>query len=198
MNVTAREKKFLIFGGATVGIALLVYLAVSYFPSRAGLTKEVESKKQLLLRHRELISQEGLYKGRIDQYRQRLKVDYSRLLKGDNSSIASAELQKVLKEMADQNGVEIVRRDILSEEKLPDNLIKVKVRIETQCVPDQLVQFLAAVENYDKFLTLDELVITSFKIAKRWDIRPSITVSGFIAAPETKTAEKASGAQQGG
>jgi hypothetical protein len=194
VKITTREKRFLIFGGTIVGIALVVYLAVAFFPSRAGISRDVENKKQLLMRQRELLSREEIYKGRIEQYRQRMKLDFARLLPGENPSIASAELQKVLKDMADQNGVEIVRRDILSEEKLPDNLIKVKVRIETQCVPDQLVQFLTAVENYDKLLTIDELVITSFKIAKRWDIRPSITVSGFIAAAESKTAEKAAGA----
>ena len=194
MKITVREKQFLIIGGATVGIGLALYLAVTLLPSRAGISREVENKRQLLMRQRELLSREETYKTRIEQYRQRMKADYARLLPGENSSIASAELQKVLKDMADQNGVEIVRRDILAEEKLPDNLIKVKVRIETQCVPEQLVQFLSSVESYEKLLNVDELVITSFKIAKRWDIRPSITVSGFIAAAEGKTAEKAAGA----
>ncbi len=195
MNVTAREKKFLIFGGATVAISLLVYLVVAYFPSRAGLSKDVENNRQLLLRHRELISREAMYKNRIEQYKQRLKLDYARLLPGDNASIASAELQKVLKGFADQSGVEIIRRDILSEEKLPDNLTKVKVKIETQCVPDQLVDFIAAIESYDKFLTIDDMQITSFKIAKRWDIRPSMTIAGLIASKEGKPADKPAGGQ---
>lgn len=195
MNITAREKKFLIFGGVTVAISLLVYLAVAYFPSRAGLSKEVENNRQLLLRHRELISKEAMYKARIEQYKQRLKLDHARLLPGDNASIASAELQKVLKGFADQSGVEIIRRDILSEEKLPDNLIKVKVKIETQCVPDQLVDFISAIESYEKFLTIDDMQITSFKIAKRWDIRPSMTIAGLIASTEAKPAEKPAGGQ---
>ena len=61
--------------------------------------------------------------------------------------------------------------------------MKVSVRVETKCEPDQLVRLLAAVNNYQKFLTVDELSITSFKIQKKWEIRPTLSVAGYISAP---------------
>ncbi len=193
MRVTAREKKFLVGGGIIVLAGLILYLAVVMIPSRELLSKEVEAKKRALLRQREMIGREGFYKARVEQYRQRLKQDHARLLPGDNPSISGAELQRVLKTLADQSGVEVIRRDIQPSQKLQDNLVKVAVRIETNCTPDQLVQFLASVENYDKFLTVDELAITSFRIQKRWEIRPSVVVAGLIAVAETKSEDKPSG-----
>jgi len=195
MRVSAREKKFLIGGGVVILAGLILYLGVVMVPSRELLSKEVETKKRALLRQREMVGREDFYRARVEEYKQRLKQDYTRLLPGDNPSIAGAELQRVLKSLADQSGVEVIRRDIQPSQKLQDNLVKVAVRIETNCVPDQLVQFLAAVENYDKFLSVDELAITSFRIQKRWEIRPSVVVAGLIAAAENKSEDKAGGGQ---
>jgi type II secretory pathway component PulM len=195
MKVTAREKRFLLVGGAILAVALTVYAVVSLVPSRETLAAEVATKKRTLLAQRELLSQEEIYKTRVEQYRKRLEQDRTRLLPGDNPNVAGAELQKVLKDLGDKNGVEISRKDIQREQKVQDNLIKVSVHIDTNCNPDQLVQFLAAIENYDKFLTLDELTINSFRMQKRYEIRPGLTVSGYIAGPDAKPAEKPAAAQ---
>ncbi len=196
MKITAREKKFLIVGGCVVGISVLLYIILGMDLNREGLSKTVESKKRILLRQREVITKEAMYRARIEQYRQRLALDRTKLLNGDNPSIAGAELQRLLKDFADRNGVEILRKDTQREQKLQDNLMKVSVRVEINCIPDQLIQFLAAVENYEKFLSVDELAINSFRIQKRYEIRPSITVSGYIAGVPEKPAEKPTGPQQ--
>jgi hypothetical protein len=114
-------------------------------------------------------------------------------LPGDNASIAGAELQRVLKELADQCGVDIVRRTIRGEQKLQNGVVKISVNIETNCQPDELVSFLAAIENYEKHLSVDELQINSFRIQKRYEMRPILTVAGYILVPETKAEAKTSG-----
>ncbi len=195
MKVTAREKRVLIIGGAVVAAALIYYFADALLPSLSTLDADVAAKKRSLLAQRELLSQEEHYKSRVEQYKKRLEQDRTRLLPGDNPNVAGAELQKVLKDLADRNGVEITQKNFQREQKVQDNLIKVPVRIDTQCNMDQLVQFLAAIENYDKFLTLDELQITSFRMQKRYDIRPALTVSGFIAGAETSPGEKPASTQ---
>ncbi len=198
MKITAREKKFLASGTAVVLAGILFYFGEALVPNREILAKQVEGQKKALLRQRETLKREEFYRTRVEQYQRRLRHDYALLLPGDNPSIAGAELQRILKTLADQNGVEIVRRDIQREQKLQNSLVKVAVRIETNCMPDQLVQFVAAVENYERFLTVDELAITSFRIAKRWEIRPSITVAGLIAVAETKPPEKPAGVPTAG
>jgi hypothetical protein len=193
VKISRREKTFIISGGIVALAALLFYLAMVLLPSREGLSREVQNKKNMLLRQRELLGQEERYRTRIEQYRQRLKQDMLLLLPGENPSIVGAELQKVLREIADRNGVEIIRRDTQREQPVQDNLVKISVRIETSCTPEQLVQFIAAVDSYEKFLTLDELIITSFRVQRRWEIRPAMTVSGYIAGSENRIPEKAAG-----
>ncbi len=198
MKISTREKRVLIAGGAVAGLVLVFYLGTMVLPGREGLSQEVLTKRRTLLGQKEMLIREDRYKARIDEYRQRLKQDLTRCLPGENPSIAGAELQKVLKDLADQNGVEIIRRDVQQGQKLENGLVKVSVRIETQCVLEQLVRFLAAIENYGKLLSVDELSITSFRMQKRWEIRPGLTVSGFIVVPEANTGQKPATAQSSG
>ena len=192
MKISTRDKRVLIGGAVIAGLVLLFYVGTWIVPGREGLSTEVQTKKRTLLREKEMLIREAGFKARIEEYRQRLKQDLTRCLPGENSALAGAELQKVLKDLADQNGVEIIRSDVQREQKLDSDVVKVSVNIETQCTLEQLVKFLAAVENYPKLLAIDELRITSFKMQKRWEIRPGLTVSGFIVAPEVKPEAKTS------
>jgi type II secretory pathway component PulM len=198
MKISTREKRILIIGGVVTVLILLFYLAPMALPGREDLSVELQAKKRTLIGQKELLLREEHYKARIDDYRLRLSKDLSRRLPGENPSIAGAELQKVLKDLADQNGVEIIRRDNQREQKLENELVKVSVRIETQCAIDQLVRFLAAVENYDRLLSVDQLTVTSFRMQKLWQIRPVLVVSGYIVVPEIKTDSKTAAAPPGG
>ena len=186
MKITARDRKFLIAGGIVAALVAIFYLWSTPLQSPAELGKEVDFKKRMLARQREMIGQENNYKARLDQYHKRLDADMSRLLTGTTPPLAGAELQNVLSDLAAQTGVEITRKTAQGEQKVLDNLTKVSANIDTNCTPDQLVQFLAAIENYPKFLTVDGLNIISLRLQNKFQIRPNITVAGYITAPETK------------
>lgn len=181
MRISPREKRFLIVGGAVAAAILGWYLATELIPATGDTASALELSKKKLVRQKEILQEEETYKARVAQYRQRLEEDRRRLLPYDNPSIASAELQKVLSDLAAREGVGILQKNIQKEQKLQDDLMKVSVNIQTNCNPRQLVQFLAAIENYEKYLTLDELIISGYMIQRRFEIRPSMTVSGYIA-----------------
>jgi type II secretory pathway component PulM len=193
MKITGRERKIIIVGAVAAVIIAIFYFATAPSPASAEAGLTVEQQRRALLQSREVVAQEPVYRSRAEQYRQRLKQLTAMFLPGDNSSIAGAELQRVLKDLADQSGVDIVRRTIRGEQKLQNGIVKVSVNIETNCQPEELVKFLAAIENYDKRLSVDELQINSFRIQKRYEMRPILTVSGYILAPETKPETKSAG-----
>ncbi len=193
MQITGRERKFIIIGAVAAVVIAVFYFVSGPSPVRKEASLSVEQQRRALLQSREVISQEQAYRARTEQYRQRLQQLRAVFLPGDNASIAGAELQRVLKDLADQSGVDIVRRTIRGEQKLQNGVVKVSVNIETNCQPDQLVRFLAAIENYDKRLNVDELQINSFRIQKRYEMRPILTVSGYILVPETKAEAKTAG-----
>ncbi len=176
-----------------IGALLVVgiyYAATELIPDSQNLSQEVELKKRMLRSQRDTLSREDVYKTRLDQYQKQLQKDLSYFLPGENASMAGAELQRVVKELADQSGVEIPQRNIQPDRKIPDIATKISIRIEANCTPEQLVQFLAAIESYEKLLKVDELVVSSLRIQKRYEIRPSMVISGFIRTQEEKPKEK--------
>jgi type II secretory pathway component PulM len=193
MQISGRERKFIIIGAIAILLIVVFYFVSGPSPVRQEASLSVEQQRRALLQSREIMAQEPVYRARTEQYRQRLQQLRAMFLPGDNASIAGAELQRVLKDLADQSGVDIVRRTIRGEQKLQNGVVKVSVNIETNCQPDQLVKFLAAIENYDKRLGVDELQINSFRIQKRYEMRPILTVSGYILVPETKAEARTAG-----
>jgi type II secretory pathway component PulM len=186
VKISTREKRFLIIGGIVALFMVAFYLVPSLLPE--DLSAQVETKRNLLQRQRELIGQEATFKTRIAQAEQRLTQDSERLLPGANPSAAAPALQKVLQDLADSMQVEISRKTILPEQKLPENLSKVTVQLDISCTLEQLVRLITAIENYDKFLKVDELYIQGLLMRNRYEIRPSFKVSGFVPTPPAATA----------
>ncbi len=190
MKITTREKRIIAIG-VCVAVGVMIYYAASLLlPDRESLTQDVTLKKRMLLKQRESLTREELFKKRLDQYSGRLQKEMALLLPGENPNVAGAELQKILKEFADQSGVEITQKNILPEKKVQDLLTRVSVRIDTNCNLEQLVQFMTAIENYEKYLKIEECMINGFRIQKRYEIRPSLTIAGYIGAREEKPKEK--------
>lgn len=186
MKVTSRERKFILVGSLVVIAVLAVYAITKLIPDGDDISMQVELKKKMLMRYRETLNGESTYKTRIEQYRRQLEQQMNRLLPGSNSNLAAAELQRIVKEFADQSGVEITQRNPRPEEKVQnmESIVKVSVRIETSCTPDKLVQFLTAIQNYEKLLVIDEFLISSYRVSRRYEIRPNMTISGFVSVPE--------------
>jgi len=189
VKVTGREKRVLAVGVIAV-LAVMAYYALTLVPDGEDLARTVDLKKKMLLKQRETLSREEIYKTRLEQYKKHLDQDMTRLLAGDNPNVAAAELQKILKDFADRSSVEITGRNVIAAKKPENGIQKVSVRIDTNCNPEQLVQFLAAIENYEKFLMIDEFTINSIRVRNRYELRPNLTISGYIAVEETKAEEK--------
>ena len=185
MKLTLREKRLILAGTGVVAAVLIFYATALVLPDSENLSRTADLKKRMLLKQREVLLREEIYKKRVEQYRTHLAQDMTRLLPGDTPNMAGAELQRILKDFADQTGVEITQKTTLPDKKIQD-LTKVSVSITINCDPDQLVRFMVAIENYEKFLKIEECVITSFRIQKRFDIRPILTVVGYISTPESK------------
>ena len=134
MKISTREKYFLFIGAGALVLTLVLLFGDRLIPSRQEGANDIDYKKKLLVKYKETLGQEESYKARIEQYRQRLKQDEALFLSGDNPSIAAAELQKVLSDIAARNGVEISRKDIQPEQKIQTDVIKVSVQRDNRKV----------------------------------------------------------------
>ncbi len=102
------------------------------------------------------------------------------LLPGATVAQAEQTLLKVLQNLADANQVELIQKTKQPDQQVLQNLTKVTIHLETNCSFDQLVRFLDAIMRYERFLRVDELSIVTFRIQAKWEIRPSLKVTGFF------------------
>ena len=197
MKVTSREKILIIIAViVAIGIAVF-YAATTLIPDLESLSREVELKKRMLRSQRETLTRQDSYKLRLEQLKKQFELDKTRFLTGNNATLAGADLQKALRNYADQISLEFNTSNILGEKKIQDLATKVSVQINapapnSTCTPDQLVQLIAFIENYEKLLVIDEMNVSSRYasgirgVQRRYEIQFSMTVSGFIAPQEEK------------
>lgn len=194
MKISARDKKFLI-AGSGVAIVVLAYLLVPMLiPEDRAVT--VKRKQNVLRQERETIGQEEGYKARIAQCQERLAKDRARLWPG-GSATAIPYMQKALQGIADASQVEINSKSILAEQKVQENVAKISVQLQVNCTLDQLVRFLSGVENYEKLLKVENLMIASRRQGnKDLILVPMLKVIGYVETPSppAKPAEKSGGA----
>ncbi|MGD0309526.1 MAG: type II secretion system protein GspM [Acidobacteriota bacterium] len=195
MKISTREKRVLVVGGVIAAAVIAFYVAPLVLPEDLDVT--VRQKQNALRQDREILGLEEGYKARISEAQHRLKQDQDRLLPGDNAAAAGAYLQKVLQEFADANQVEITRKTPLQDQK-QDILTKVSYGLDINCSIDQLIRFLTAIENNDKFLRVENLqIISRLQPQRNRDeiMIPSLRIVGYIAtpAPAQKAAEKTAG-----
>jgi Tfp pilus assembly protein PilO len=190
VKISPRDKNFLTAGVIGV-IAVAIFYALMSLPNSDELAQKLEQLKDTYNRQTKDLEREPVYRTQIAEYKQRYEKDMAHLLPGDNSTVAGAELLKLLKDFADKDGVNITSRNNLPDKK-QGMLTKISARIDTSCDIEQLVRFLSEIENYSKFLKIEELMISSFRmpVQGKYEIRPNLTVAGYILTQEEKPSEK--------
>jgi predicted GNAT superfamily acetyltransferase len=89
--------------------------------------------------------------------------------------------------------VQITQKGPRPEKKIENKVIKVTYRITTSCNMEQFVQFLTEIENYEHFLTIDDLSVGSPSRGRgrgqpmAANLTPILTVSGYIPLVEAGT-----------
>jgi hypothetical protein len=197
VKIGAKHRKLIIAGVGILAALALGYVLYSQRPDGAGLGNSVEDKKNMLSKYMEIIDREGPYEVDLQQFKDRLQQDRNRLLEGENANVAESELMKVVTDFAEKDGVQITQKIVQKEEKIKEQLYKVSARIVADCDSDAFVQFLVDIRNYNKFLTIDEFTVQTRTSRTQTvsTIRPTLTVSGYLAIPGTGMGEEAPGAK---
>ena len=197
MKANAREKKIL-YGGIVIAVAILIYYAATAFSSGDGesLAGKVAKQENLLQRQRELVGREEFYKKQIEDAENSLEKIQTRLFPGNNASVATNELQRIIDGFAERSGIIIMSKTPRSAVKVADSdsLTKISVQVGLDCQLEDLVDFLIAINNYDKFLKVEEIGIRTQAAAPQRQMvitRPlNVVISGYISVPPPESAAK--------
>ncbi|MGA1843439.1 MAG: type II secretion system protein GspM [bacterium] len=176
------KKMWIILGVLLGGVVLFFALVYPFFLNR-DVSQKLEIEEQRYNNYLRLISQRPEKEANLNQLKSRKQEYGSRLMAPDKPPVVAARLQNILKEMAADEGV-----DIISEKQLDiverSPFIEVPVEITLKCSITKLTNLIYAIEDFEKFLDISKMNIRVINIRNPIDVRADLTISGFIVAQD--------------
>lgn len=182
--MNSKFNKKIWFGIGILGGLVVLYFALIYpFYLNRDVTKKLDFEEQRYNNYLKLISQRPKKDAILKRLTRKKEKYNNRLLEPDKPPVVAARLQNTLKEMASEEGV-----DIISEKQLSiierDPFIEIPIEITLKCSITKLTSLIYAIEDFKKFLDISKLNIRVVNIRNPIDVRADLTVSGFILAQD--------------
>lgn len=164
-NIKKREKILLVVGSIVCAVLLINKLIISpTFQSLDEVTGKYESKRLLLSRYDNLVSNENRYMGKLNTLEDEFNILEGKILNLDTEELASAKLQELAKNIARRNGLS-VSKSIASKKKIISEdpyLVFISANFEINDVGkmEKLKTFLYDLEyNKEKLFFVNDLKI---------------------------------------
>ena len=187
--MTKREIKFVSIGGVAAVLLLGYFFGVrGYLAQLPANEAELEQKKNQLKQYQTVLNRGATLPDELELLKDRLEMAGESLLPGDSPSLASAELQKIVNQIAIESEIELKTIKPLSKTNhnwyvgLP---LEVNFRDDIEAVVD----FLFELETYEISLVLSELTIRVFNEKQPETVDVRMKVMGFIKNAEAEGQE---------
>ena len=166
-----------------IGIALILFFQYGLAPlldSQKKVQDDIDQKRKLLAKSMNFISSGKEIEDGLNQVTQQLEAIQSKLLPGETPQINAANLQEILKKLAEKNGIQI-RSFRIGEPKEQTYYVRIPVIIEINPTKSMasLTYFIYDIENYEKLLLISDLDITAPNMRSPSEVQGSLTVVGF-------------------
>jgi len=148
---------------AAVAAALFMLLNFGVFPllERLGSSPEVVQQNEVELRRdMRLLAEAELERTHLSAAGERLKGLEAGLLESPSPSLANAEWQRLVGQLADSKGIELGSSEFLRTQELGAGYSLVTGRVQFRCRLDQLVDFLVALAGFPRLLSVTSLTVT--------------------------------------
>ena len=156
---TFREKIFLsLAGGLALVYVLVEYVGEPLYQKQKRQEQKIESKILFISKYHEILNQTVYYKEK-EQASRTLTTQLSKVfLSPAQPALAAAGLQKSLEDKARKTRVNLIQ--VKTEKtKYMESLLTVPVRVTIKSSLEKLSNFVRLIENDEKFLVVEELVI---------------------------------------
>ena len=177
---TLREKVILTLAGSLALVyGLVEYVGEPLYLKQKRQEQKIESKILFISKYHEILNQTTYYRKK-EQANRALATRLSKIfLSPSQPALAAAGLQKSLEDKARKTRVNLVQ--VKTEKtKYMEGLLTVPVRITVKSSLEKLSDFVRMIENDDKFLVVEELVIRRINKKEPEQLESRLLVNGFI------------------
>ena len=195
VEIRQRDRRALIGLGLALGAyVLLSMLAFPAFDSLKSSAAEASEKEQQLMKYKRALIRKGHYSQLLESARKNMTEAEARLIRGDNASLASVELQNIIEEAAKKVEIPLGQRNMSTAKKKDQFFNEITMTLSFESTPNQLTMFLSELRSAPKFLTVRNAQVAPVQILqeapKKGDfqktVRVSLTIAAILASPEKK------------
>lgn len=190
MNITDRDKRFLTIGGLAIAVYLLITLVVNpIYATQVRKDREIQQKIRFIERYYEVLNQKAYYEEKSKQNERVQKSLSRRFLEGKKPGLAAAGLQKILEGFASKASIKIDRVRV-EKHKFTESFMVIPIEITLRSSLKNLTQFIYLIEDYEKFLVIEELKSRRINKTDPEQLQATILISGFILNGEPEGTKK--------
>jgi len=190
-KLSPRDRIALVLAAAATALFLLVNFIV--FPLLDRFTHDSESVGQeevTLRRYQRLLSEAEPKKAQLAAAQQGLRGLEGGLLESSSTSLANAEWQHLVGELADRKGVELGSSEFLRAQNLSPEYSLLTGRVQLRCRLDQLVDFLVAMASSPKLISVERMTISAPQGDAQKRVSVQLVVGAAVHATKAVTSEK--------
>jgi Tfp pilus assembly protein PilO len=186
MKISARDKRYLIAGSIAVCIFVVCkFLMFPFYDRVAGQRREIEAKEKNLEKYLAFMKKQS----ELQQTLQRLTGEETdiktNLLGGETTSLAAADIQKIVDAIAAQSQVQVKSVKVMDPYE-KGTLMAIPVQVIFDSDPGKLSAFIKSIETDRKLLTIQDLKIRVKDKRKPGDISVTLKIVGFMQKKENK------------
>jgi Tfp pilus assembly protein PilO len=193
LNISDRERKFLIFGGIAVMLILGFYFYGIYGDMKVKAEGYIDSRVLVLERQKRILARKDAYQKKADRIRKDLARLDASFLKGTKPPVAAAELQNLLKQIATSLGIEVKVEKALNPQDA-GFYVAVPVEIGFMSKTGGLKELLERIRNAEPLLTISELKVRVINVRKPDMLNVSLIVTGYINKEKSQAGSGKGGA----
>ena len=182
-----RSRKYLLVAGLLVLLVGVVYRIWPQMQDIFGVEDNISLKQKQIGKYRATVKAADNLETEVESLKKALEKGETGLLTGKTVALAAADIQKVLKEMAEKCQVEIKTVRVLkAEDASGEPYLAVPVQLSIFSTVRQLKEFLYKIMTSPKYLTVKKVAIT-VRRARKGELKrvsANITVNGFLKRTE--------------
>ena len=177
---TTREKVIVTLVAVVALVVVFVeYIGEPLYLKQKRQQQEIENKILFISKHQKILSQKKYYQEK-EQVSQRLTDQLEKIfLSPSQPALAAAGLQKSLEDKAKKSRVQLVQVR-MEKARFVENLLTVPVKITVKSSLEGLSRLIWSIENDEKFLVVEELVVQRRNKKEPEQLESHLLVNGFI------------------
>lgn len=180
LQVTPRDKKLLLACGTVLGVYLLIVFALQpIFAEQQRIDRQIQNKIQFITKYYEILNQKSYYEAKNKTNQQNRVALGQKFLNETKPGLAAASLQKILEGFAQRSGV-TVEQVRVEKNKILEETPAVPIEMSIRSNLRSLTQFISLLENFEKFLLVEEIVIRRINKSDPEELQTRILINGFI------------------